>query len=83
MAMEPSELAASLRVDDDVDDGPRVGLAFLAGFATVAALALILIAVYVKRAEIADFVPATGAPLAAYADLVDQGRAALTRLIGG
>lgn len=83
LGMEPDELVASLRADEDVDHGPRAGTAFLTGFATVAVLALILILIYVKRAEIADLVPETSAPLVAYADLVDQARAALARLVGG
>ncbi|QIE54766.1 hypothetical protein G5B40_04505 [Pikeienuella piscinae] len=83
LAMAPDEFAASLRAGEDADHGPRAGAAFLAGFATVAVLALILFAIYVKRAEIADLVPSADAPLAAYADLVDQGRAALAGLVGG
>ncbi|WP_340110365.1 zinc-ribbon domain-containing protein [Pikeienuella sp. HZG-20] len=58
------------------------GAAFLAGFMTVALLALILAALYVERDEIAGLAPALEPHLAAYADLVDRARGALAELIG-
>ncbi|MEX2518325.1 MAG: zinc-ribbon domain-containing protein [Paracoccaceae bacterium] len=79
VAYEPDALTAALRDDDD-DDDERSGGAFLAGFATVTLIVLILLAAYVKAAEIGDLAPALKAPLAAYTGLVDQGRAALAGL---
>lgn len=62
---------------------PRSGGAFLAGFATVALLALVLIAVYAKAPEIAEMAPAAREPLAAYTELVDRGRMMLAEATGG
>lgn len=76
-APDPETLAATLREEPE---GPRAGGAFLAGFATVTFLALILAAVYVKAPEIAEIAPATKAPLTAYAALVDEGRLAVAAL---
>lgn len=79
---EPEDLAASLRESDDGRSGGGSG-AFLAGFATVTLLSLIMIAVYVKAPDIAALAPAAESPLKAYAAAVDQGRVALASLIGG
>ncbi len=76
---EPEALAATLRADDEE---PKAGGAFLAGFATMTLIGLILIAVYVKAPEIAELVPAVKGPLAAYVELVDQLRARVMELIG-
>ena len=78
---EPEDLAASLR---EADDGPSGGGgSFLAGFATVTLLALIMIAVYVKAPDIAALAPAAEGPLAAYAEAVNKGRVAIASFIGG
>ncbi len=76
-APDPAALAATLRAEPD---GPRAGGAFLAGFATVTFLALVLAAVYVKAPEIAEIAPAAKAPLTAYAAMVDEGRVAVAAL---
>lgn len=80
-AAAPDELAASLR---DPDDGPKGGGggAFLAGFATVTLVALLLIAAYVKAPELAEMAPAASGPLEAYAAVVDKGRMALASAAG-
>lgn len=80
-APDPSALAASLRQEEP--EGPSAGGAFLAGFATVSFLALALLAIYVKSPELAELAPAAKAPLAAYAALVDDGRAALGQIAAG
>lgn len=68
--------------EDDEGLSPRSGGAFLAGFATVTFLALVLIAAYVKAPELAELVPAAKAPLTAFTDVVDQGRLALMKATG-
>ncbi|MEM7544390.1 MAG: zinc-ribbon domain-containing protein [Pseudomonadota bacterium] len=75
-------LTASLRSDEDETD-TRTGGAFLAGFATITLIALVLIAVYVKAPEIAQLAPAVKGPLTIYADMVDQGRLALAQATNG
>lgn len=70
------DLAASLRELDEDQQG-RSGGAFLAGFSTIAVMAVILIAVYVKAPDLAKLVPAMEGPLAGYTDIVNQGRFAL------
>ena len=77
---EAEDLAASLREDEEPGRG---GGAFLAGFATVTLLSLILIAVYVKAPDIAAIAPAAEGPLTSYANAVDSGRMALAALING
>lgn len=77
---EADALTAALRGEDDEDD--RSGGAFLAGFATVTLIGLAMLAAYVKAPELGALAPALKAPLAAYAELVDQGRAALAALVG-
>lgn len=70
---------------DDADDlamQPRSGGAFLAGFATVTLVALLMIAAYVKAPDIAAVLPAAEGPLDAYKGVVDQGRLALLRATG-
>jgi len=79
---ELDQLTASLRSAEDEPD-MRSGGAFLAGFATVTLVALVLIAVYVKAPELAELAPAVKAPLAAYSDIVDQGRIALESVKSG
>jgi hypothetical protein len=71
------ELTSSLRATEDAGN-TKAGGAFLAGFATVTLISLILIAVYVKAPEIAAVAPAIKGPLALYGDLVDQGRMAIS-----
>ncbi|MEM8755282.1 MAG: MJ0042-type zinc finger domain-containing protein [Pseudomonadota bacterium] len=61
---------------------PQSGGAFLAGFATVTLVALLMIATYVKAPEIAEALPAAKAPLDAYTGVVDQGRLALLKATG-
>jgi len=79
---ELDELTSSLRSDDDVDS-TKTGGAFLAGFASVTLLALILIAIYVKAPDIAELAPAAKGPLSAYASMVDQGRMSIAQLVTG
>ncbi|MFV0472916.1 MAG: zinc-ribbon domain-containing protein [Pikeienuella sp.] len=73
----PDDLAASLRGEAEAEAQPNVLRAFISGFATVMAVALVLIALYAKHVEIAAFIPWVEGPLSAYASLVEQGRAAL------
>ena len=73
----PEDLAASLREDDAPSGG---GGAFLAGFATVVLIALILIAVYVKAPDIAALSPAVEGPVTSYVGAVDKGRMALAAM---
>lgn len=76
----PEDLAASLREDED----PKgAGGAFLAGFATVVLIALIMIAVYVKAPDIAALSPAVEGPVTAYVGAVDKGRMAIAALVNG
>lgn len=70
------ELAASLREFED-DQPNRSGGAFLAGFSTVAVMAVILVALYVKAPDLAKIAPAMEGPLAGYTEMVNQGRFAL------
>lgn len=70
------DLAASLHEVDD-DRTNRTGGAFLAGFSTVAVMAVILIALYVKAPDLAKVAPAMEGPLAGYTEMVNQGRFAL------
>lgn len=70
------ELAASLRELEE-DQPNRSGGAFLAGFSTVAVLAVILVALYVKAPDLAKIAPAMEGPLAGYTEIVNQGRFAL------
>ena len=79
---DPNDLSASLR---EPDEAPRSvgGGAFLAGFATVTFIALLMIAAYVKAPELAAMVPAAEGPIMAYAQMVDQGRVALAQATGG
>jgi len=70
------ELAASLRELEE-DQPNRSGGAFLAGFSTVAVMAVILIAIYVKAPDLAKVAPAMEGPLAGYTEMVNQGRFAL------
>lgn len=78
---DAEELAASLRAEEG--SGRSGGAAFLTGFATVAAIGLLLIAVYAKSDAMAAAAPAAKPALASYVDLVDQGRAALARFAEG
>lgn len=75
------DLEASLHVDGE--EQAHGGGAFLAGFATVTLVALILIAVYVKAPDLAEIAPQAEGPLSAYAAFVDKGRMALAEAIGG
>lgn len=77
---EPEALAATLRADDEE---PKAGGAFLAGFATMTLIGLILIAIYVKAPEIAALAPAAAEPLAAYTEAVDRARVAVAALAAG
>ena len=78
---ERDELAASLA--DINHAAPRQsGGAFLAGFSTVAVLAVIALGVYVKAGDIATLAPAAEPVLKTYTGLVDQGRVAIAGLIG-
>ena len=70
------DLAASLRELEE-DQPNRTGGAFLARFSTVAVMAVILIALYVKAPDLAKLVPAMEGPLAGYTEMVNQGRFAL------
>ncbi len=70
------DLAASLRELDEDQPGSTGG-AFLAGFSTIAVMAVILIAVYVKAPDLAKLAPAMEGPLAGYTEIVNQGRFAL------
>lgn len=70
------DLADSLREMDE-DQPNRSGGAFLAGFSTVAVMAVILIALYVKAPDLAKVAPAMEGPLAGYTDMVNKGRFAL------
>lgn len=70
------ELAASLREFEE-DQPNRSGGAFLAGFSTVAVMAVILVALYVKAPDLAKIAPAMEGPLAGYTEMVNQGRFAL------
>lgn len=70
------ELAASLREWDE-DEPNRTGGAFLAGFSTIAVMAVILVAIYVKAPDLAKIAPAMEGPLAGYTDIVNKGRFAL------
>ena len=70
------ELAESLRELEE-DQQPRTGGAFLAGFSTVAVMAVIAIAVYVKAPDLAKVAPAIEGPLSGYTTMVDKGRFAL------
>lgn len=70
------DLAESLRELDE-DQPNRSGGAFLAGFSTVAVMAVILIALYVKAPDLAKVAPAMEGPLAGYTEMVNQGRFAL------
>ena len=70
------ELAASLREFED-DHPNRSGGAFLAGFSTVAVMAVILVALYVKAPDLAKIAPSMEGPLAGYTEMVNQGRFAL------
>ena len=74
------DLTASLREEDDPKGG---GGAFLAGFATVVLVALILIAVYVKAPDIAALSPAVEGPVTAYDGAVDKGRMAIAAMVNG
>ena len=78
---DTEDLEASLH--DNPEDVAAGGGAFIAGFATVTLVALILIALYVKAPELAEIAPQAEGPLAAYAGLVDQGRMALAQALGG
>lgn len=80
-ADERDELAASLA---DVNSAPpaRGGGAFLAGFSTVAVLAVIGIGVYVKADEIVALAPAAKPAIASYIELVDKGRVIVQGFIG-
>lgn len=79
---ELDELTASLRSEED-QISTRTGGAFLAGFATVTLLALVLIAVYVKAPDIVAMAPAAEGPLSAFSSLVDQGRMSIAQLATG
>ncbi len=70
------DLTASLRELDE-DRPSSSGGAFLAGFSTVAVMAVILIAIYVKAPDLAQLAPAMEGPLSGYTELVNQGRFAL------
>ncbi len=70
------ELAESFRELEE-DQQPRTGGAFLAGFSTVAVMAVIAIAVYVKAPDLAKVAPAIEGPLSGYTTMVDNGRFAL------
>ena len=70
------DLAASLRELDE-DQPSSSGGAFLAGFSTIAVMAVILIAVYVKAPDLAKIAPAMEGPLGGYTEIVNQGRFAL------
>ncbi len=70
------DLAASLRELDD-DEPPRTGGAFLAGFSTIAVMAVVLIALYVKAPDLAKLAPDFEGPLAGYTEMVNKGRFAL------
>lgn len=70
------DLAASLRELEE-DQPSSSGGAFLAGFSTVAVMAVILIAVYVKAPDLAKLAPAMEGPLSGYTEIVNQGRFAL------
>lgn len=78
-ASRTEELAASLRDDDE---GKGRGGAFIAGFAVIVVIALVLVGAYVKAPEIAAFAPTTSGPLTTYTDLVDQGRLMLAEAVG-
>lgn len=75
------ELSASLA---DINQAPpqRSGGAFLAGFSTIAVLAVIGLGVYVKAGDIALVAPGAEPALSAFIGYVDQGRSALAGLIG-
>ncbi len=70
------DLAASLRELDD-DEPPRTGGAFLAGFSTIAVMAVVLIALYVKAPDLAKLAPGFEGPLVGYTEMVNKGRFAL------
>ncbi len=70
------DLAASLRELDD-DQPSRTGGAFLAGFSTIAVMAVVLIALYVKAPDLAKLAPGFEGPLAGYTEMVNKGRFAL------
>ena len=70
------DLAASLRELEE-DRPNSTGGAFLAGFSTIAVMAVILIAVYVKAPDLAKLAPAMEGPLSGYTEIVNQGRFAL------
>lgn len=70
------DLAASLRELEE-DRPSSSGGAFLAGFSTIAVLAVIMIAVYVKAPDLAQLAPAMEGPLAGYTEIVNHGRVAL------
>lgn len=72
------DLAASLRELEE-DRPSSTGGAFLAGFSTVAVMAVILIAVYVKAPDLAKLAPAMEGPLSGYTEIVNQGRFALAQ----
>ncbi|RRH73978.1 zinc-ribbon domain-containing protein [Falsigemmobacter faecalis] len=61
--------------------GQRSG--FARGFALMILLALLLAVLYLKNDDLQAALPAAGPALSAYADLVDQARSGLARLVSG
>lgn len=78
---ERDELTASL-AEVAQSEPSRGGGAFLAGFSTIAVLAVIGIGIYVKADEIVALAPAAKPALASYVELVDMGRVMLQGYIG-
>lgn len=76
---EREDLAQSL-AELDEDQPVNSGGAFLAGFSTVAVLAVILIGVYIKAPDIVKVAPGAESALSSFTGFIDQGRLALAAL---
>jgi predicted Zn finger-like uncharacterized protein len=80
-----SEIGTAQRLATAIDEepAPRGGTGFLAGFATVAILALAATAAYLKADAIVAMAPGLDGAMARYVALVDAGREALAGFVAG
>lgn len=80
-----NEIGTAQRLATAIDEepAPRGGTGFLAGFATVAILALAATAAYLKADSIVAMAPGLEGAMARYVALVDSGREALAAFVAG
>ena len=80
---DEAERDAAAAYEGEETPAPRSGGGFRRGFRTIILLAVIGLLLYVFAPRLAGMVPALEAPLAAYVEMVNAGRAWLDQTIGG